>query len=154
MFNTRFDISMLFPAEQNNYAGPSIAVWFLTFINIIGTARSLVHVLFCDSGAQSIATINLSGDGGKNIVALLGQWGGGQLIMSFIIWIVLWRYREFVPLMIAEVAIEQLIRIAIGRMKPFRTERSPPGRLGSFIVLPLATIMLIVSLMRDEVSIL
>ncbi len=149
MVNTRFDISMLFPAEQNNYVGPNIAVWFLILVNIVGTVRSLIHIFFRDSGAQSIATMNLNVDGGKNIVALLGQWGGGQLIMSFIIWIVLWRYREFIPLMIAEVTIEQLIRIAIGRMKPLITARRPPGALGSYIVLPLATIMLIVSLMRS-----
>jgi hypothetical protein len=94
--------------------------------------------------------MNLNVDGGKNIVTLLGQWGGAQLIMSFIIWIVLWRYREFIPLMIAEVVIEQLLRIAIGRMKPMITAHTAPGGPGSFIVLPLATIMLIVSLMRSE----
>jgi hypothetical protein len=150
MVNTRFDISILFPKEQNDYTGSNIAVWFLAFINIVGTVRSLIHIFFRDSGAQSIATMNVNVDGGKNIIALLGQWGGSQLIMSFIIWIVLWRYREFIPLMIAEVVIEQLIRIQIGRMKPFITARAPPGRLGSFIVLPLATIMLIMSLMRSE----
>jgi len=150
MINKRFDISMLFPEEKNDYAGPNIAVWFLVLINIVGTVRSLIHIFFRDSGAQSIATMNLNVDGGKNIVTLLGQWGGAQLIMSFIIWIVLWRYREFIPLMIAEIVIEQLIRIAIGRMKPIITLHTPPGRPGSFIVLPLATIMLIVSLMRSE----
>ncbi|CAF1377675.1 unnamed protein product [Rotaria sordida] len=147
--NTRIDFSMLFPAARNNYAGPNIAVWFLIFLNIIGTLRSLVHIFFRDSGAQSIATMNLNVSGSKNIVALLGQWGGGQLIVAFIIWIVLWRYREFVPLMIAEVAIEQFIRIAIGRMKPIITARTPPGGTGSMIVLPLATIMLIISLMHN-----
>lgn len=150
MVNTRFDISLFFPKEQNDYAGPSIAVWFLILINIVGTVRSLIHILFHDSGAQSIATMNLNVGGSKNIVALLGQWGGGQLIMSIIIWIVLWRYREFVPLMIAEIAIEQLIRIIIGRMKPLVTVHHPPGRLGSFIVLPLAAFMLIISLIRSE----
>jgi len=95
--------------------------------------------------------MNLNVDGGKNIVTLLGQWGGAQLIMSFIIWIVLWRYREFIPLMITEIIIEQLIRIGIGRMKPVITVGTPPGRPGSFIVLPLATIMLMMSLMRNEV---
>jgi hypothetical protein len=150
MVNTIFDMSMLFPKEQNNYTGPSIAIWFLTLINIVGTARSLIHIFFRDSGAQSIATMNLNVGGGKNIVTLLGQWGGAQLIMSFIIWIVLWRYREFIPLMITEVVIEQLLRILIGRMKPTITAHAPPGRLGSFIILPLATIMLIISLMRTE----
>lgn len=141
---------MLFPEQHNNYTGPNIAIWFLTFINIIGTIRSLIHVFFRDSGAQSIATMNLNISGSQNIVGLLAHWGGAQLIMSFIIWIVLWRYREFVPLMIAEIAIEQLIRIMIGRMKPFITVRSPPGRLGSLVVLPLATIMLFVSLTRND----
>ncbi|CAF2497937.1 unnamed protein product [Rotaria sp. Silwood2] len=147
--NTRIDFSMLFPAACNNYAGPNIAVWFLIFINTVGTVRSLIHIFFRDSGAQSIATMNLNVSGSKNIVALLGQWGGGQLIMAFIIWIVLWRYREFVPLMIAEIAIEQFIRIAIGRSKPVTTVHTPPGRTGSMILLPIATIMLIISLIRN-----
>ena len=150
MGNTRLDMSMLFPAEQNNYAGSSIAVWFLVLINIVGTMRSLVHIFYHDSGAQSIATMNVNVAGGQNIVALLGQWGGGQLIMALIIWIILWRYRVLIPLMIAEIAIEQLVRIGIGRMKPVISVHTPPGALGSYIVLPLATIMFIISLMRSE----
>ena len=149
--NRKYDISILFPAEHNNYKGPNIAIWFLFFTNIIGTIRSLIHIFFRDSGAQSIATMNLNVSGSQNIVGLLGQWGGGQLIMSVIIWIVLWRYREFIPLMIAEVAIEQLIRILIGRMKPFITAHTPPGRLDSLIVLPIATIIFFVSLIRNDV---
>ena len=141
---------MLFPKEQNNYKGPSIAIWFLTALNIVGTTRSLIHIFFRDGGAQSIASMNLNVGGSQNIVALFGQWGVVQLIMSFIMWTVLWRYQEFIPLMIAEVAIEQLLRIVVGRMKPVISARPPPGRLGTFIVLPLATIMLIISLMRTE----
>lgn len=141
---------MLFPAAQNNYAGPTIAVWFLVLINIVGTIRSLIHMFYPDSGAQSIATMNVNVAGGQNIVALLGQWGGAQLIMALIIWIGLWRYREFIPLMIAEIALEQLIRIGIGKMKPLVTTRTPPGALGSYVVLPLATIMFIISLIRSN----
>jgi hypothetical protein len=62
--------------------------------------------------------MNLNVGGGENIIALLVQKGSAQLIMSFTIWIVLWRYQEFISIMIAEVVIEQLLRIAIDRMKP------------------------------------
>ncbi|CAF3954241.1 unnamed protein product, partial [Rotaria sp. Silwood1] len=117
---------MLFPPERNDYAGPTIAVWFLILFNIVGTLRGVIHMFYRDSGAQSFATMNVNVDGGKNIVAMLGHWGGLQLIMSVFIWMVLWRYREFIPLMIAEVAIEQLIRIVVHRMKPVTTARTPP----------------------------
>lgn len=138
---------MLFPPSLNEYTGSPIALWFLVIWNIIGTVRSLIHMFLPDSGAHSIATMNLKVDGRQNIIALLGQWGGAQLIMAFIIWIVLWRYQIFVPLMIAEVAIEQLLRIFIGWMKPLITAGTPPGRPFSFIFLLISTIMLFMSLL-------
>ncbi|CAF3608548.1 unnamed protein product [Rotaria socialis] len=147
--NTIIDFSMLLPAPCNNYAGPTLAVWFLVIINTIGTIRSLIHMFFHDGGAQSIATMNLNVSGSQNIVAIFGQWGGMQLIMAFFIWIILWRYREFVPLMIGEVLIEQLVRISIGHLKPTITTGTPPGRTGSMILLPVSIIMLIISLMRN-----
>lgn len=146
----QFDFSLLFPPTLNNYAGPRIAVWFLFIVNIIGTIRSLIHIFFVDSGAQSIATINLNVTGQQNIVAMLGQWGGAQILMAIIIWIVLCRYRTFVPLMIGEILLEQCIRIFIGLMKPILTTGTPPGRLGSLILLPIAAIMFIISLIRTE----
>ncbi|CAF4025440.1 unnamed protein product, partial [Rotaria sp. Silwood1] len=73
--NTIIDFSMLLPAPCNNYAGPTLAVWFLVIINTIGTIRSLIHMFFHDGGAQSIATMNLNVSGSQNIVAIFGQWG-------------------------------------------------------------------------------
>lgn len=145
-------MGMLLPPAHNDYAGPSVAVWFLLLVNIVGTARSLVHIFLPDSGAQTIATMNLNGSGKQNIVALLGQWGGAQLLMAIAIWIGLWRYRVFVPLMISTVGIEQLIRILIGLMKPLLTSGAPPGRLGSLILLPISALMLVISLLRTDTS--
>jgi hypothetical protein len=144
------DMEILLPPARNDYAGPSVAVWFLLLVNIMGTVRSLIHMFFSDSGAQTIATMNLNVSGKQNIVGLLGQWGGAQLLMAIAIWIVLWRYRVFVPLMIGTVGIEQLIRIFIGLMKPLITSSAPPGRLGSLILLPISTLMLIISLLRTD----
>lgn len=141
---------MFFPEPRNNYAGPSLAVWFLLFINALGTIRSLIHMFFRDGGANSIATINLYVSGGQNIVATFGQWGNMQFIIALFIWIVLWRYREFVPLMIAEVVVEQFLRILIGYLKPIITIRTPPGRIGSILLLPISMAMLVISLIRTK----
>jgi len=73
--------------------------------------------------------------------------------MAVVIWIVLWRYREFVPLMIAEVTLEQLARILVGQMKPLQTVHTAPGAIGSDILLPIALVMLILSLQIKAESI-
>lgn len=139
---------MLLPPSMNDYAGPRFVVWFLIVYNVIGTVRSLIHMFVPDSGAHSIATMNLNVTGSQNIIALLGQWGGAQLIMAIIIWIVLWRYQAFVPLMIAEILLEQLIRLLIGRMKPIATIKTAPGKYGTFILLPISMFLFLISLWK------
>ena len=146
----RLDVALLLPPARNDYSGPRVAVWFLVLANVVGTARSLIHILTADSGAQSIAHMSVHVAGGQNIIALLAQWGGAQLLMALVIWVVLWRYRVLVPLMIGEVALEQLVRIVIGQYKPLLTTGTPPGSYGSWILLPLAVLMLAVALLRDK----
>lgn len=138
--------SLLLPACLNNYQGHSIAVCYLVAYNLIGTARSLIHIFAPDSGAQSIATMNIHVDGGNNIIGLLAQLGTEQLMMALVIWIVLLRYRIFIPIMIAETAIEQLARICTGHLKHLETMHTPPGAVGSQILLPIALIFLAISM--------
>ena len=114
-------------------------------LNAAGTVRSLIHILAPDSGAQSIASMDAQVKGGNNIVALLAQWGGAQLLESGVIWIVLCRYRGLVPLMLGVVTAEQLLRVGIGMSKPLVTARTPPGAL-SWALLPAAAATLAMSL--------
>ena len=83
------------------------------------------------------------------IVALLAQWGGAQLVMALTIWVVLWRYRGLVPLMIAASLLDNVLRIAIGLSKPLVTAGTPPGAL-SWVVAPLCAVMLVVALMPTQ----
>lgn len=112
-------------ARRHPVPGPRGPVAFLTAFNVVGTARSLIHILAPDSGAQSIASMSTRVAGGRNIVGLLGQWGGGQLLESLLIWAVLGKYRGLVPLMLAAVTLEQGLRIGIGYLKPLETEQGP-----------------------------
>ncbi|HTW02532.1 MAG TPA: hypothetical protein VMF87_19665 [Streptosporangiaceae bacterium] len=143
-------LSRLIPVDVTTFRGPWWTAGALAAVNVIGTARSLVHILAPDSGAQSIATMDTQVTGGGNIVSLLAQWGGAQLLESGIIWIVLWRYRGLVPLMLGVVTAEQLLRVAIGTSKPLTTTRTPPGAL-SRALLPAAAAALAISLTeRDQ----
>jgi hypothetical protein len=148
---TESALARLLPRDAGRFRGPRGPVAFLAVLNTVATVRSLVHILAPDSGARSIASMDTRVAGGPNIVGLLGQWGGGQLLESLIIWTVLGRYRGLVPLMLAVVTLEQGLRIGIAQRKPLVTEHPPPGAL-SWGVLPLAAAALAwsVSSRRDR----
>ena len=138
-------LSRLLPDDARTFTGPKWTAAMLAAVNGVGTARSLVHILAPDSGAGSIASMDTKVAGGDNIVALLAQWGGGQLLEAGVIWVVLWRYRGLVPLMLGVVTAEQALRVGIGTSKPLVTARTPPGAL-SWGLLPAAAVALAASL--------
>jgi hypothetical protein len=142
-------VSRLFPGEAGTFRGPKWTAAVLAAVNAVGTARSLVHIMAPDSGAQSIASMDTRVPGGKNIIALLGQWGGAQLLEAGLIWVVLCRYRGLVPLMLGVVTAEQALRVGIGRFKPLVTAHTPPGAL-SRVLLPASAIALAMSLNQTE----
>jgi hypothetical protein len=141
----RPDLGMLLPRSLDTYAGPRIAFWLLAAYNIVATGRSLVHILAPDSGAGSIAGMDTTVAGGANAIALLAQWGGAQLLMALMIWLVLWRYPGFVPLMVLGSLADNVLRVAIGQFKPLVTDHTPPGA-ASWILVPLLAALLVVSL--------
>ena len=142
------DWSRLFPPVDQEYVGPSVPFYVLVLIAFVSTARSVVHVLAPDGGAGVIAGIDVGVQGGANIIALFGQWGAVQLILALFQWLAILRYRFLVPAMLGVVAIEQLLRLAVGQLKPLEISSPPPGAIGSELVLPLAVIAVLWSLCR------
>jgi hypothetical protein len=106
--------SRLLPQDAAQFHGPRWTAGVLTGITLVGTIRSLIHILKRDSGAQSIASMNTAVPGGAKIIGLLAQWGGAQLLQALTGWIVLRRYRGLVPAMLGVVTLEQGLRVAIG----------------------------------------
>jgi hypothetical protein len=139
------DLRLLLPRDASGYRGPRVATWFLVAYTVVATIRSLIHIFAPDSGAGSIAGMDTAVAGGANIIALLAQWGGAQLVMALTAWVVLWRYRGLVPLMIAAAMVDNVLRIIIGLEKPLVTAGTPPGAL-SWVVAPLCAVMLVVAL--------
>lgn len=142
----RPDPRLLLPHAPAEYRGARWAVAVLAVYNVVATGRSLVHVFLGDSGAETIATIDVDVEGGANVVALLGQWGGAQLLMALLVWVVLARYRGLVPLMLAVAVLEALLRLLVGAMKPLVTEGTPPGAPGTYVALVVCGAALVASL--------
>ncbi|MFF9607805.1 hypothetical protein ACF1GY_37065 [Streptomyces sp. NPDC014684] len=140
----------LLPPDALHYTGPRTPVASLALYNTAATARSLVHMFAPDGGAHTIAGIPTDVTGGDNIIALFGQWGAEQLLITALTWIVLIRYRGLIPLMIATALTDQVLRLLIGQLKPLTSEHTPPGALGTWIMLPLLVIILTASLTQPR----
>ena len=105
--------SSFLPPVAEKYQGPKASFYFLIFVAIVSTVRSLIHILAPDGGASSIAGIAVDVAGGASIVAIFGQWGASQLILALFYWLAILRYRFLVPFMLAIVFIEQALRIGV-----------------------------------------
>ena len=142
----------LLPRVNLAYSGSRWSFWFLAVVTFISTARSLVHLLAPDGGAGSIAHIALNVPGGPNIVAIFGQWGASQLVFALLQWLVVIRYRFLIPAMLALIAIEQVLRVVAGLLKPLQVESAPPGTYGTYINLVLSLAFLVMSMRQKTPS--
>lgn len=136
------DIRGLLPETAAGYRGSRGALRFLIAANVVTTARSLVHMLAPDGGMRTIARIESDGDGDRNLVAITGQWGLEQLLLAFVAWVAIIRYRALVPFVLLLHLLDLVGRIGVGRLKPLTSTRTPPGKIGQFVALPFVAIAL------------
>ena len=138
---------LLLPAKADNtVSGMKLPVYVFTLIALVSTIRSCIHLLAPDGGAGSIAGMDLSVAGADGIVFAFALWGSAQLIYALIQLLVAFRYRSLVPLMYLLLIVETLLRELVGRMRPVSFAHTPPGAIGNMIILPLALVMLVLSL--------
>jgi hypothetical protein len=144
------DWARMFPVVDKDYTGSKVPYYFLIFVTIISTVRSLIHIFAPDGGANSIAGIAVDGQSGANTVAIFAQWGAVQLLLALLCWLVILRYRFLIPTMLGIIVLEHLFRIGAGQLKPLVVATPPPGATGSLILLPLALIAFLWSLLRPK----
>jgi hypothetical protein len=75
--------------------------------------------------------------------------GLSQLLIGIIYVAVLWRYKALIPLMYLLMILEYGLRIVLGTLKPIETTSTAPGAIGDYVMVPLAIIMLILSLREN-----
>lgn len=107
--------------------------WLLVAFNFF---RSLEHIFNDDGGAESIAGIPLesySSEAANNIISIFAQWGFSQLVLACILLLVVLKMREFIPLMLLIIALENIVRGAVGLYKPLILGDAPPGAVSPII---------------------
>ena len=115
---------------------------FLIVLTTITTLRSLAHIFLPDGGANSIAGLDVSVEGGDNLVAMFAQWGYTQLLLSVMMWGVIVFARNLLPFALLVQTLDWGGRILVGLMKPIEVAEAPPGEIGSYILWPLCLIAL------------
>jgi len=130
---------------DGNYRGHKIAATVFVVVAMVSLGRSLAHLLAPDGGAGSIAGLDLTA-GGANIIFAFGLWGLAQTLYAIVQLLVAFRYRTLIPLMFLLLIVETAGRIAIGIAKPPVILHTPPGGPANYVVLPLAVVMLALSL--------
>ena len=126
----------ILPDDARTYRGDRWVPRFLVLFSVIMTARSVIHVARHDGGAATIAGVDIEVEGGRNIVAIFAQWGLVQLLNAAIGWVVVTRYRGLIPLILLVSLLENIGRILIGRRKPLKVAKPPPGAYGSLVIVP------------------
>ena len=119
---------------------------FLIVLTTVTTLRSLAHIFLPDGGANSIAGLDVSVAGGNNLIAMFAQWGYTQLLLSVMMWGVIFFARNLLPFALLVQTLDWGGRILIGLMKPIEVASAPPGEIGSYILWPLCLIALWFSL--------
>ena len=107
--------------------------WLLVAFNFF---RSLEHIFNEDGGAESIAGIPLesySSEAANNIISIFAQWCFSQLVLAGILLLVVLKMREFIPLMLLIIALENILRGAVGLYKPLILGNAPPGAVSPII---------------------
>ena len=121
------DINKVFPMDPSIYEGflfVRIATALLLFVVVV---RSCIHLFASDGGAQRIAGIDTSVEGGKNIIAMFHQWGAIQLILAVLLYVLFFRYPGFTPLIVLTLASDPVMRFVASRVLSVTSTRRPPG---------------------------
>ena len=149
-------LDQIFPNQlSNDYQGKPIAKWVFVALTVLTVARSLAHIFLPDGGAQSIATIPLddfTSNGAAATIHIFALWGLSQLMFGLVYVLVLWRYQALISLMWLFILIEYSGRLLLTLAKPFEIVGTSPGAIGNYIFIPLALLMLVLSLGRRKMS--
>ena len=142
-------LSTLLPSQADNtIRGMKLPIWVFMLIAMVSAVRSCIHIFAPDGGAGSIAGMDLSVAGSGGIVFAFALWGSAQLVYALVQLAVAFRYRSLVPAMYVLLVIETALRMLVGHLKRVPFAHTPPGTIGNYVILPLAALMLGLSLVK------
>jgi uncharacterized membrane protein HdeD (DUF308 family) len=123
----KIDVKKILPKNPSVFSGYRTVRIFLAIYMFVIVIRSCIHFFAADGGANSIAGIDISVEGGDNIVAIFHQWGAMQLLLVILLYVLFFRYPGMTPLVALTLVIEPIFRLIAGKILPVTTEGTPPG---------------------------
>jgi len=146
----KFDIKKLLPNNPTKFEGFR-AIRIVTAIYLlVMVVRSCIHLFAADGGAQSIAGIDTSVEGGNNIIAIFHQWGAIQLILAVLLFVLFFRYPGFTPLILLTLVLDPVMRFIAGQMMSLTTTGTPPGEALNAAAFYLLALLFIASLIKKN----
>jgi hypothetical protein len=146
----KFDIKRLLPNNPTKFEGfRAVRIVTATYL-LVMVVRSCIHLFAADGGAQSIAGIDTSVEGGNNIIAIFHQWGAIQLILAVLLFVLFFRYPGFTPLILLTLAFDPVMRFIAGQMMSLTSIGTPPGEALNAAAFYLLALLFIASLIKKN----
>ena len=146
----KFDFKKLLPNKPTSFEGLRAIRIFTAIYMLVMVVRSCIHLFAADGGAQSIAGIDTSVEGGNNIIAIFHQWGAIQLILAVLLLVLFFRYPGLTPLILLTLALDPVMRFIAGQMMSVTSTRTPPGEALNAASFYLLTLLFIASLLKKN----
>ena len=146
----KFDFKKLLPNNPTSFEGFRVIRIVTAIFLLVMVVRSCIHIFAADGGAQSIAGIDTSVEGGNNIIAIFHQWGAIQLILAVLLLILFFRYPGLTPLILLTLALDPVMRFIAGQMMSVTSTRTPPGEALNAASFYLLTLLFIASLLKKN----
>jgi hypothetical protein len=123
----KLDIKKIFPNNPSKFEGFRIIRLIALLFMFVMVVRSCIHLFAPDGGAQSIAGIDTSVEGGNNIIAIFHQWGAIQLILAILLLLLFFRYPGLTPLILLTLTLDPVLRFVAGQQMNVTATGTPPG---------------------------
>ena len=146
----KINLKKVLPSEISSYGGYRIVRIATALYLMVMIARSSIHLLSSDGGANGIAGIDISVAGGDNIVAIFHQWGATQLLLALFLTLLFFRYPGMTPLVLLTLAVEPIMRLIAGQMKSVTADGSPPGESLNGLSFVLLAVLFIASVLEKR----
>ena len=146
----KFDINKVFPKNPSRYEGFRIIRLIAVLYMFVMVVRSCIHLFAPDGGAQSIAGIDTSVEGGDNIIAIFHQWGAIQLILAVLLLVMFFRYAGLTPLVLLTLALDPVLRFVAGQQMSLTTIGTPPGEALNGVAFYLLLVLFLGSLWNKK----
>ena len=146
----KLDIKKVFPNNPSKFEGFRIIRFVALLFMLVMVVRSCIHLFAADGGAQSIAGIDTSVEGGDNIIAIFHQWGAIQLILAILLLVLFFRYPGLTPLILLTLTLDPVLRFVAGQQMSLTTTGTPPGEALNGLSLYLLLVLFLGSLWNKK----